>query len=252
MNYLISKAFTFVMLGFACCAMGCASGAKKPDPAHEEGRNIKINSWLESEGGDLPLGEYHVMPPDKIRVIAPRIKEIDQAAAQVSTDGTVSLNLVGRINVAGLTPSEIAEKIAQKAGQFYKTDALDINVIVTEYKSQVIYIFGQVLSPGVKPFTGRDTVIKVLADAKLNELAWPQKVIIVRPSEDLNVHQRVTVDLKTMFETGSATQNFLLEEGDVVYVPPSPLAELNITFKKILFPIRPLGNLALLATGNGF
>ena len=88
------------------------------------------------------------------------------------------------MQVANLTPAQISQVMAQRLKAFYLTPSLDIAVEVTDFKSKVIFVMGQVVKPGIKPYTGRDTVLGVLADAKLNELAWPQKIVIVRRTDD--------------------------------------------------------------------
>jgi protein involved in polysaccharide export with SLBB domain len=120
-----------------------------------------------------------------------------------------------------------------------------------EFKSKVLYVFGQVDEPGVKPFTGHETVLNLVAEARLNQYAWPQKIVIVRPNDDPTVRQKVTVDIKEMFQTGNTTNDFVLEEGDLIYVPPSPLAQVSLTFKKLMGPIQPtLGLATMVATGG--
>ena len=227
-----------------------------PQPAPEKSANAKppknteLNKWLNEVDAVVPPSTYRVQPPDAIKITAPAVKEIDNTEARIRTDGKINLNLIGDIYVAGLSPSEIAEEITKRLGQFYNKDALFVSIEVTEFASKKYYVFGQVWSPGVKPYTGRDTVIKVLAEAGLNEDAWPQKVVLVRPSEDVNVRQKVTIDLKAMSMEGRTDQNYLLEEGDLVYVPPSPLAEFRIKMERILAPIVPMTDIAFMAMGG--
>ena len=232
---------------------GCAGGGGTPatPSARKEGSSAPINVWLASQSVDLPATVYRVAPPDKLRITAPKVKEIDGQTVVVRSDGKISLNMVGELTVVNLTPAEISETIVQKLSKFYKSDTLDVSVQVAEFKSRVYYVMGQVVVPGIKPYTGSDTILKVIAEAKLNEDAWPQKVVIVRPNEDVNVRQRVTVDLKAMYESGQARQNFLIEAGDVIYVPPSPLSEVATTFKKVLFPIMPATNIGMMVLHGG-
>ena len=217
-------------------------------PATSSAKNAELNKWLNEVDVVVPPTTYRVDPPDVIRVSAPAVKEIDKATARVRTDGKVSLPLAGDLYVAGLSPSEIAEELTQRLAKYYNKETLYVAVEVTEFQSKKYYVFGQVDRPGVKPYTGRDTVIKVLAEAALNDDSWPQKVVLIRPSDDPNVKQKVTIDLKQMYKEGKANQNFLLEEGDLVYIPPSPLAEFRIQFTKLLTPIIPVADFALLAT----
>jgi polysaccharide biosynthesis/export protein len=225
----------------ATLLLGLGSGCASKKAVNEVGQ---INQWLaRREAADMPF-EYRVQSPDVLFIQAPRIPEIHNERPIVRPDGKITLNLVGDVEVAGLTPGEIGRKIRQLALKFYDKDAAEVMVQVAEFKSKVVYVFGQVDEPGIKPFTGKDTVLDVLGQARLNENAWPQKIVIVRPHDDPNVKQKVTVDVKTMFQTGNVRENFMLEEGDVVYVPPSPLAKANMTFTRLLSPLH--GTLSLL------
>lgn len=222
--------------------------ATSPAPS-SSAKNATLNKWLADVDVDVPPGIYRIEPPDVIRITAPAIKELDKAEARVRTDGKITLNLVGEMYVANMSPSEVAEELSKKLEKFYNKDTIFVTVEVTVFESKKYYVFGQVFVPGVKPFTGRDTVVKVLADAGLNEDAWPQKIVLVRPNEDTKVRQKVTIDVKEMYQSGKVTQNYILEEGDLIYVPPSPLAEFRITFDKLLAPIKPVTDLAMMAYG---
>jgi len=231
------------MLLLLLIGSGCAS--KKEAMA-----NNQINNWLIGrKTAELPV-DYHVQSPDVLLIQAPKMSELKEEKVTVRPDGKISLNLLGEVFVADMTPAEIARKLRQLALKFYEKDAAEVFVSVLEFKSKVVYVFGQVDEPGIKPFTGRDTLLDMLGQARLNDNAWPQKIVIVRPNEDPNVHQKVTVDVKTMWQTGDMKDNFMLEEGDVIYVPPSPLAQANTTFTKLLSPLR--GTLELIGTAVRF
>ncbi len=232
-------------------AAGGGGDAASQPVARESKKNGELNKWLSEVEVVVPPMTYRVQPPDVIRVTAPAVKEIDATAAKIRADGKVTFNLIGEVYVAGLAPTEIAEELTSRLAKFYNKGSFSVSVEVTDFQSKKYYVFGQVFGPGVKPYTGRDTVIKVLAEARLNDDAWPQRVVLIRPNEDPNVRQKVTIDLKQMYMDGKVDQNFLLEEGDLVYVPPSPLAEFRITFERLMAPILPVADFALLAT-TGF
>ncbi len=245
-------------------ANGCGSKAAQPAagaaastqpvaaaPTKTSKKNSELNRWLNDVDVVVPPTTYRLDPPDEILISAPAVKELDKSKARVRSDGKISLNLVGEVYVAGLSPSEIAEELTQRLSKFYTKDSLYISVEVTDFQSKKYYVFGQVDRVGIKPYTGRDTVIKVIAEAALNDDAWPQMVVLIRPNDDPGVRQKITIDLKQMYKEGKADQNFLLEEGDLVYVPPSPLAEFRIQFTKLMSPILPVADFALMAT-TGF
>ena len=77
---------------------GCSSSSGKPAAA-SEGNRAKINSWLASQAVDMPATVYRVAPPDKLRVIAPKIKELDGQPTVVRPDGNITLNLIGDVQV---------------------------------------------------------------------------------------------------------------------------------------------------------
>jgi polysaccharide export outer membrane protein len=257
-----------LVVGLVCAGCGGGAGQAASSASQQQGsgvaatsqpsaaqqaakvakRNVELNKWLADVDVVVPPTTYRVEPPDVIKVVAPSVKELNDTTARVRTDGKIALNLIGEVYVAGLSPTEISEELVKRLGKFYNVDGLYLSVEVTEFASKKFYVFGQVNRPGIKPYTGRDTVIKVLAESALNDDAWPQKVVLVRPSEDPNVRQKVTIDLKQMMTQGKTDQNFLVEEGDLVYVPPSPLAEFRITFTKLLSPITPVADFAIMAT----
>jgi polysaccharide export outer membrane protein len=224
--------------------------SSEPAKKTKSNKNADLNRWLTQVETDIPATTYRVQPPDAIRITAPSIKEIDGANVRIRPDGKIALNLVEDVYVAGMSPAEIAQELSNRLTKFYNKESIQVAVDVTDFQSKKYYVFGQVFAPGVKPFTGRDTIVKVLAEAGLNEDAWPQKVVLVRPHEDANVRQKVTVDLKAMYQAGKADQNYLLEEGDLIYVPPSPLAEFRMTFEKLLAPIMPATDIAMMAMGG--
>ena len=239
----MSKLMPLISIVLLLIAGGCAS--KKEAVANDQ-----INQWIVGRKAmELPV-DYRVQSPDVLLIQAPRMSELKEEKVTVRPDGKISVNLLGDVFVADMTPAEISRKLRQLAMKFYEKDAAEVFVTVVEFKSKVVYVFGQVDEPGIKPFTGHDTLLDMLGQARLNENAWPQKIVIVRPNEDPNVHQKVTVDVKTMWQTGDVKDNFMLEEGDVIYVPPSPLAQANTTFTRLLSPLR--GTLELIGTAARF
>lgn len=229
---MLNRPLIFAFLSLLLLTTGCA-GTKRAQA------NNNLNQWLATQNANLPQLEYKVNAPDVLLITSAKVKELDGREARVRSDGKISLPVVGELFVADKTPAEISRLIRSKLAEFYSTDVLDVAVSVAEYKSKNLYVFGEVDEPGIKPFTGRDTLVHVLAEARLNESAWPQRIVIVRPHPDPSIRQRITVDLKEMYQTGQLARNYLLEDGDVIYVPPSPLAELNTTTDKIVDPLIP-------------
>jgi hypothetical protein len=111
---------------------------------------------------------------------------------------------------------------------------------IAEYNSQFYYVFGEVTYAGPKHYTGRDTLVKALAEAQPTFLAWRSQIHLVRPSAQEDERRTIVVDLDHMLHSGDLTQNVLLQEGDIVQVPPTPLAWVGLRVRELLFPIEPV------------
>jgi protein involved in polysaccharide export with SLBB domain len=100
------------------------------------------------------------------------------------------------------------------------------------------YVLGQVLFPGPKPVSGRDTVLRALSAARPVNAAWLKRVQVVRPSADKNIKPKIfEVDFDKMTAHGDTSKNVLLEEGDIVFVPPTILAAIGMTLGELLSPV---------------
>ena len=91
---------------------------------------------------------------------------------------------------------------------------------------------------GQYAYTGRDTVVTALAQAGLAETAWPQQVRVSRPAKE-GSQDRATavVDFKHVYQTGDLAQNYLLEEGDIIEIPYSPLSAWDAKTRRLLGPL---------------
>jgi protein involved in polysaccharide export with SLBB domain len=180
--------------------------------------------------------EYRVAPPDKLMIHAPGVKELDQVATTIRPDGMIQLNLIGEVNVAGLTPKEIGRSLTEAAGKYFNNVAVQAEVV--EYNSKFYAVFGTaVQNPGRKAYTGRDTVISAVASAGFNERSWPQRVRVSRPSHDNGEGAVVEIDMTRVYLAGDTRQNYLLNEGDIVYVPYSPLAAWDEKTRQLFGPL---------------
>lgn len=184
---------------------------------------------------------YLVGPPDVLEFRSTRVKEIGTYREAVSPDGFVNVPLLGRVYVAGRTVQSVQQELEQRAS-FYYQDA-DVNVRVNRYASKKIFVFGQVRAPGEYFYNGSNTVMNTLARAQPTERADPGSITIIRPDENGELRARMTINLDHMIQTGDTTLNAVLQEGDVIYVPPTGIAKATMSFEQLLMPLQPLSSL---------
>jgi polysaccharide export outer membrane protein len=144
----------------------------------------------------------------------------------VEGDGTFGFPLVGRIKAAGLTLREVEEALKKRlADGYFKHPQL--SVTVEQYRSQRIFIVGEVRNPGMYPLSGDMSLIEALAHAGSLNIGASREAVIVRPPSGRAVNgptlpeqgeaEVVRVDLKQL-ETGSLDQNVTLRDGDTIFV----------------------------------
>lgn len=184
--------------------------------------------------------DYRMSPPDTVQIYSKRVREIHLHTEAISPDGKLTLPLLGRIFVAGKTTEEVTAELEILAQEFYE-DA-DVSVRVTRYSSKKIFVFGEVSRPGPYAYNGANTVLDTLSKAQPTRIADPSKIMVLRPNADGEMIRKMTVDLDKMVQEGDTLLNAVMEEGDIIYVPPTPLAAVGLGFQQLLLPFQPIAN----------
>lgn len=204
-------------------------GCAMPLPPHGDvaGTFVHASSLL------ISSRDYTIDPPDEIIVHCQAIKELDGQKRKVASDGTISLPLVGDVQVAKLTTHKCTQLLREKVSIFYRDPELTIEVVDN---SKFYLVFGPgANNPGRKVFTGSDTVVQAVAEAGLNDNAWPEQVLVSRPRKDGDgPGTRAVVDFKQIMEAGDLSQNYVLEQGDIIDLRDSPLTVWNKKVDQIL------------------
>lgn len=215
-----------------------------------------LEAFLLPQEADVTMDDYILQPPDSVTVIASSIPELQGASNQVGQtqvirpDGVISFENIGEIQVAGKTPKQVAEIISQKLVELYKlTGDHPVDVRVNN-QSKHYYVVGMVENPGAQIFTGRETTLSAISRAIPNYLAWEEEIQVIRPSLVPGEQSKIfSLNFKKMVEHGKMHQNVLLQEGDVIYVPPTILASIGLTVGEIARPILSGGSAARAVSG---
>ena len=198
-----------------------------------------IESFLKPYEVNVTAKSYVLQPPDEIEILCSKVPEIHMQRQQIRPDGKISFEGLGEIEVAGKTVNESASALRMRVLQLYALKGDNpIDVRIATYKSKVYYVLGQVFMPGRKMYTGRDTVLSAIADARVNPMAWVERIQVIRPSEYQGIKPEIfEVNFEDMRVHGDTSKNVLLQEGDIVYVPPTVLAALALKVEEVIRPI---------------
>ena len=181
--------------------------------------------------------DYKIGPDDILKVTVYGHEDLTQTVL-VQSDGTFIFPLIGRVKAADSTPPALASTLASRLSQGFVRSP-QVSVVVQEYRSQRVFVVGEVTRPGPYPLSGRTSLVQVLASAGPTPNAGAE-VVVVRPPPGSDVREpllpgqvsgkaapgqthaqviRITVrDL----EAGDLSQNLELQPGDTVFVPQAP------------------------------
>jgi polysaccharide export outer membrane protein len=108
---------------------------------------------------------YYVGPFDKLTIDVFGIAELSQREVMVNSQGEISFPIAGAVQVAGKTPAEIEEVLADRLRLAHVRDP-QVTVNVKEMLSQRLTVEGEVRTPGVYPMAGRMTLLRAIAQAQ--------------------------------------------------------------------------------------
>jgi polysaccharide biosynthesis/export protein len=142
----------------------------------------------------------------------------DATNIYVGDDGSVSVPLVGNIQVAGLSPVDASAKVAKalKDGGYFVDP--HVTIIVSQANSQLVSVVGEVGNVGRYPITPRTTIVDLLAQAGgVKETA--SDVGYVLRSDNSGHINRYPIKLNGLGDIRDALPTSTLLGGDSLVVP---------------------------------
>jgi polysaccharide export outer membrane protein len=133
----------------------------------------------------------------------------------VRPDGMISLPLLGDIQASGMTPLQLADQIEAKLKKFMQDPK--VSVVLTQIRSKIIYLLGEVEKKGPVEMTPGMTLLEAISSAGgLTEFANSKKIYILR--DEAGKHQKIPVHYKEALK-GDSTLDQVLKPGDTIVVP---------------------------------
>jgi polysaccharide export outer membrane protein len=156
--------------------------------------------------------EYRLGPEDVISIFVWKQPDLSTTVV-IRPDRKISLPLLGEVDAAGKTASQLQTEIAAQLKQFVVEPR--VNVIVKEINSPVISVLGQVRKPDRYHIRQRVTALEAIAMAGgFTDFAKRDKITIIRMSGDEKI--RIQVDLKKVVNGNGEV--YYLEPSDTSYV----------------------------------
>ena len=192
--------------------------------------NEKILMSAHSSKRDL-YRDYKIGPEDLLEISVFEDEKLNKTV-RVSSQGNVSLPLLGIVRVKGLTSNELEKEIRDLLTEKYLQDP-HVGVFIKEYRNQRISVMGSVEKPGVYDVTGQKTVLDILAVSGGLKGDAGQLLFLIRPprledevlkgkkDSDDQTPRTFMIDLEGLLVKGDLALNLPLIHGDVINIPVS-------------------------------
>src|SRR5262245_53609088 len=180
-----------------------------------------------------PVMDYVVGPQDVLTITS-----YDQADLSgkfsVEADGTFTYPMIGRFTAGGLTLRQVENSLKKRLKDegFFRNP--QITVAVEQYKSQKVFLVGEVRNPGTYTLSGNMNLVEAISRAGSTLPTAGSEVVIVHAGEnatgptvpvpdsqdgtDDDAKDIVRVNLRDL-ENGAFSQNAQLKDGDTIFVP---------------------------------
>ena len=175
---------------------------------------------------DFPLAQsrdtIRLTPGDTILVKFTYWPELDQEQL-IRPDGKISLQLIGHIDVAGMTLESLDAHLHELYENKIKQPA--ITTFVTAFGNRRAYVGGEVARPGYIELTDNMTALEAVMSAGGFEKvsANLSDVVVVRHHEGQRYAKLLDLD-QPVANSGS---NMLVAPRDIIYVPRTRIDEVN-------------------------
>ena len=218
--FLLSMCFPILL-----CA--CNSAITNPVPLNQ----------ITTQASNRPLQEYRIQPGDNLDVKFFYNKDLNEQII-VRPDGKISLQLVGELNAADLTPAQLTDELTRA----YAVELNDpkITVIVRSFNSQRVYVDGEVNRPGLINLVIPTTALQSISQAGgLKDTARIDEIILIRRSAD-NTFTSTMLNLAKALDGTDMKQNIVLVSQDIIYVPKSHIANLDMWVDQYIRQLIPI------------
>jgi polysaccharide biosynthesis/export protein len=217
-----SLMFGYRLLGLVVLMFSSSVYAQMGNPG-ASGRNLEsaalapIASAQDAPSRSAKTDDTFIIGEDDVLAISVW-KEADLSRqTTVRSDGKISLPLIGDVQAAGRTPSQLEADITDKLKSFITQP--QVAVIVQEIRSLKFNILGQVIKPGSYLLLTGTTIVDAIATAGgLKDFAKKKGIYILRQN-GTGGQYKLEFNYDDFLKGKNTKQNILLKSHDTIVVP---------------------------------
>lgn len=196
--------FWIVALSMLLAGLG-APAAHADDQLHQQARYTL-------RSGDQLVLNYRITP------------ELNQTVT-VLPDGHVNLNVVGDLDVAGMTIEQAQTAIVQRATT--KLNDPELSITLVSFAGPYVVVAGEVLKPGRLNIRENTTALQAILDSGgFLETAQDSQVLLFRKINS-DVAEIKVLHLNKLHKTVDLKRDLVLQPGDMLYVPRDKITKIS-------------------------
>lgn len=169
-----------------------------------------------SQSDDKTVTDHRLAPLEIIMVDVFGEKDLSREV-RVQASGKISFPLLGDVDVAGKTTTEVERLLKDLLGKDYLVDP-QVMVAVKDYRQRYVNMIGQVVKPGAIPLPGEEkwTILDAIGQAGgLTRVANANRIEFSRQG------QVQTFTLDQLKKITDPAKKIILEPGDTISVRES-------------------------------
>jgi polysaccharide biosynthesis/export protein len=172
--------------------------------------------------------DYVLGISDQISVWALGVEEFSNIPVRIGFSGDISLPLVGRMHVAGLTIEKFEDELRRRLATYVREPQVTVSLV--EMRSQPVSVVGAVNQPGVHQVQGNKNIVELISLAQgLRNDAGNTIVITRRPewgpiplatatTSDSGFYV-AKINVKDIMSARNPADNIEIKPNDVITVP---------------------------------
>jgi len=121
---------------------------------------------------------YKLGTGDRVKVMVYGQEDLT-TEAEVAGDGTITMPLVGRVEIRGMSPQDAGDLIGRQLEQRGYLKRAHVNLLIEQYRSNTVSILGQVNHPGRIALEGPTSLTEALALAGGINDTGSERIILV-------------------------------------------------------------------------
>lgn len=218
-----------LLLGIVCSLSAGCGGTSQPanvqtiDPGiNQSGKSEKMNELLLKSAMAKPAdqnADYIIGTDDLLEIDIFQAEELHKTV-RVSSQGYISMALIGELKAKGLTPVQLEQQISKKLEKYMIEPR--VSVSIKEYKAQKIGVIGSVKNPQIYMVTGQRYLLDMLTLAGGVTPDAGDICYILRPAEADKAGAKtesLLVNLDELLVRGDFSLNIPVFGGDVINIP---------------------------------